>query len=134
MRCWSHFPQREALERPVSRRLTSQPAGLMGDAATIAALNSTVASLQATVTTLAQAISSTTADLNASRVDTAEDIRRLRGSVDTFYLLYSGTLVFFMQARAPVALWRIAPTPQLTTPASRPGRLGSVCSRRGRCE
>merc|ERR1740130_532026 len=75
-----------------------QPAGLMTEAATIAALESTVASLQATVNTLAQAISNTTADLNASRVDAAEGIRSLKGSVDTFYMLYSGTLVFFMQA------------------------------------
>ena len=107
---------------------------MLTDAATIAELQSTVASLQTHVSTLAQAISNTTADLNASRVDAAEGIRSLRGSVDTFYLLYSGTLVFFMQARAPVALWRIAPTPQLTMPASLPGRLGSVCSRRGLSE
>jgi len=66
--------------------------------AKIAVLESTVTSLLATVTTLTQTISNTTADLNASRVDTAEEIRILKGSVDTFYLLYSGTLVFFMQA------------------------------------
>ena len=108
----------------------------MTDAATIAALQSTVASLLANVTTLTQAISNTNADLNASRVDTAEEIRILKGSVDTFYLLYSGTLVFFMQARAPVALYRHIdrPTPQLTAPASPPRRLGSVCLRRGRSE
>lgn len=104
--------------------------------AKIAVLESTFTSLLATVTTLTQTISNTTADLNASRVDTAEEIRILKGSVDTFYLLYSGTLVFFMQARAPVALYRHIdrPTPQLTAPASLPRRLGSVCLRRGRSE
>ena len=43
----------------------------MNDAATIAELQSTVASLQTHVSTLAQAISNTTADLYASRVDAA---------------------------------------------------------------
>ena len=119
---------------PLHQTSASQPLLPMANAATIAELESTVASLQATVTSLVQTVSNATAAANTSRIDTAEDISNLKGSIDTFYLLYSGTLVFFMQARAPVALWRIAPTPQLTTPASRPGRLGSVCSRRGRCE
>ena len=51
----------------------------------IAALESTVATLQVNLTSL----------INAAVADTKE----LKGSVDTFYLLYSGALVFFMQAR-----------------------------------
>jgi len=52
--------------------------------AKIAALESTVATLQVNLTSL----------INAAVADTKE----LKGSVDTFYLLYSGALVFFMQA------------------------------------
>jgi hypothetical protein len=79
----------------------------MADAATIAELESTVASLQATVTSLVQTVSNATAAANTSRIDTAEDISNLKGSIDTFYMLYSGTLVFFMQARVPGDLWRV---------------------------
>ena len=53
----------------------------------IAALESTVATLQANVSSLVSGLA-------AAVADTAE----LKGSVDTFYLLYSGALVFFMQA------------------------------------
>ena len=60
----------------------------MNDAAKLAALESTVATLQANVTSLVSGLS-------AAVADTTE----LKGSVDTFYLLYSGALVFFMQAR-----------------------------------
>jgi hypothetical protein len=58
------------------------------EAAKIAALESTVATLQANVSNLV-------GGLTAAIADTTE----LKGSVDTFYLLYSGALVFFMQAR-----------------------------------
>ena len=58
----------------------------------IAALESTVATLQANLTSLSSSLGSA---INAAVADTAE----LKGSVDTFYLLYSGALVFFMQAR-----------------------------------
>ena len=58
------------------------------EAAKIAALESTVATLQANVSSLVSG-------LTAAVADTTE----LKGSVDTFYLLYSGALVFFMQAR-----------------------------------
>ena len=58
------------------------------EAAKIAALESTVATLQANVSSLV-------GGLTAAIADTTE----LKGSVDTFYLLYSGALVFFMQAR-----------------------------------
>ena len=54
----------------------------------IAALESTVATLQANVSSLVSGLA-------AAVADTTE----LKGSVDTFYLLYSGALVFFMQAR-----------------------------------
>ena len=57
----------------------------------IAALESTVATLQANLTSLSSSLGSA---INAAVADTAE----LKGSVDTFYLLYSGALVFFMQA------------------------------------
>ena len=114
-----------------------QPSPLlsMADAATIAELESTVASLQATVTSLVHSLSNVTAAANTSRIDAAEEMRNLKGSIDTFYLLYSGTLVFFMQARVPGDRWRV---PHHTSTAARlpscPGRLGSVCSRRGRSE
>lgn len=106
----------------------------MADAATIAELESTVASLQATVTSLVQTVRNATAATNTSRIDAAEDIRNLKGSIDTFYLLYAGTLVFFMQARAPGDRCGFRATPQLPPLPSCPGRLGSVCSRRGRSE
>ena len=113
----------------------SQPLLPMADAATIAELESTVASLQATVTSLVHSLSNVTAAANTSRIDAAEEMRNLKGSIDTFYLLYSGTLVFFMQARVPGDRWRV---PRHTSTAARlpscPGRLGSVCSRRGRSE
>ena len=79
----------------------------MADAATIAELESTVASLQATVTSLVHSLSNVTAAANTSRIDAAEEMRNLKGSIDTFYLLYSGTLVFFMQARVPGDRWRV---------------------------
>ena len=113
-------------------------AGLMADAAAkIAALETTVAGLQATVTTLVHAISNATADLNTTAADTAEEFRELKGSVDTFYLLYSGTLVFFMQAcaRTPAAVGRTAAAPWSHLPTVAPccfGRLGLACSKRGR--
>ena len=98
--------------------------------ATVAVLESTVASLQATVNTLAQAISNTTADLDATRADTADNLTTLKGSVDTFYLLYSGTLVFFMQARARRPPFG-GPRPHLNC-TSLVSRLDSACSRRDR--
>ena len=64
----------------------------MNDAAKIAALESTVATLQANMTSLSITLGSA---ITAAVADTTE----LKGSVDTFYLLYSGALVFFMQAR-----------------------------------
>ena len=64
----------------------------MNDAAKIAALESTVATLQANMTSLSSTLGSA---ITAAVADTTE----LKGSVDTFYLLYSGALVFFMQAR-----------------------------------
>jgi hypothetical protein len=64
----------------------------MNDAAKIAALESTVATLQANMTSLKSTLGSA---IIAAVADTTE----LKGSVDTFYLLYSGALVFFMQAR-----------------------------------
>jgi hypothetical protein len=63
----------------------------MNDAAKIAALESTVATLQANMTSLKSTLGSA---IIAAVADTTE----LKGSVDTFYLLYSGALVFFMQA------------------------------------
>ena len=54
----------------------------------IAALESTVATLQANVSSLVSGLTAAVADT-----------KELKGSVDTFYLLYSGALVFFMQAR-----------------------------------
>ena len=89
----------------------------MNDAAKLAALESTVATLQANVTSLVSGLS-------AAVADTTE----LKGSVDTFYLLYSGALVFFMQARThagnPVR-WVSLPHPLVCAC----GRRGLACSR-----
>merc|ERR1740139_1142286 len=57
----------------------------------LAALESTLASLQTNMSSLSSNVGSA---IDAAVADTAE----LKGSVDTFYLLYSGALVFFMQA------------------------------------
>ena len=70
--------------------------------AKIAALESTVATLQVNLTSL----------INAAVADTKE----LKGSVDTFYLLYSGALVFFMQARVdrrPHVITRLTHVPRV---------------------
>ena len=92
---------------PLDQPSARQPLLPMADAATIAELESTVASLQATVTSLVHSLSNVTAAANTSRIDAAEEMRNLKGSIDTFYLLYSGTLVFFMQARVPGDRWRV---------------------------
>ena len=97
----------------------------MNDAAKVAALESTVATLQANMTSLSSSLGSA---IDAAVADTAE----LKGSVDTFYLLYSGALVFFMQARgrtpshhpplpsrAPPPLWRTGPCPSTAPGAER---------------
>ena len=61
--------------------------------AKLVSLESTLASLQTNMSSLSSNVGSA---INAAVADTSE----LKASVDTFYLLYSGALVFFMQAQA----------------------------------
>ena len=103
--------------------------------AKIAALEGTVATLQANLTSLSSTLGSA---VNAAVADTTE----LKGSVDTFYLLYSGALVFFMQARVDRrhAIPTLSSASQSHLPralTTRPcvcGRRGSACSRRDQSE